>query len=87
MNTNQTISLDHIVLLHTEKYRFMCSDLSRSTLLSHTTKYHCVACHIELSFPQLPFILETIIFITAFPTWKLSLCASRMVSNLAMPYF
>lgn len=36
MNTNYAVSLDHIVLLHTAKSPFMCSDLSRSALLSHT---------------------------------------------------
>jgi hypothetical protein len=63
MNTNHAVSLDHIVLLHTAKYRFMCSDLSRSALLSHATKYHCVrACHMtKLSLLQHHFILETII--------------------------
>jgi len=63
MNTNHAFSLDHTVLLHTAIYRFMCSDLSRSTLLSHTTKYHSVpAYHMtKLSLPQRRFILETII--------------------------
>jgi hypothetical protein len=63
MNTNHAVSLDHIVLLHTAIYRFMCSDLSRSALLSRTTQYHSVpACHMtKLSLPQRRFILETII--------------------------
>jgi hypothetical protein len=63
MNTYHAVSLDRIVLLHTPKYRFMCSDFSRSALLSHTTKYHCVrACHVtKLSLPQRLFVLETII--------------------------
>jgi len=26
MNTNPAVSLDHIVLLHTAIYRFMCND-------------------------------------------------------------
>jgi len=46
MNTYRAVSLDRIVLLHTPKYRFMYSDFSRSALLSHMTKYHCVlSCH------------------------------------------
>jgi hypothetical protein len=63
MNTNHAVSLDHTVLTHTEKYRFVCSDLSRSALLSHTTQCHCArACHMtKLSVPQRRFILETII--------------------------
>jgi hypothetical protein len=63
MNTNHAVSLDHIVLLHTAKYRFTCSDLSLPALLSHTTKYHCVrACLMtKLSFPSRRFILQTII--------------------------
>jgi len=63
MNTNHAVSLDHIVLTQNAKYRFVCSVLSRSALLSHTTQCHCArACHMtKLPLLQRRFILETII--------------------------